>query len=339
MKNHFSLVRSKMSKAQVRWICLLSVIFLFPVLSQAQINPLADQYLINQFQINPGVAGSQRYAPVTLSTRQQWMGFIKAPTTQSITIHTTIGAKDIRFTPSGFVNKGDRSFGNIGVGGGAFKYSYGAISHTGVHFDYAYHVFIGKGRMGFGLAPVIYQFTINKDGFTLPDGTDYDPLISNKVNESLVFLDANVGAHYYDEFSYAGFSIIQLLNSTVQFGTLSFISEDSFSSNPDLASTYYLYYGRYIKLGDAFTLEPSAYLKYNTSRGVGFHVNTMVHILKNFTAGLTYRHQECIGLLAGARLDNIEVRYMFEAPISSDMPNNFTTHQIMVQFVVGQAID
>ena len=339
MINRISLVGSRNNMKLLSGLFMLAMILLLPVKNQAQITPLADQYLINQFQVNPAIAGTQRYMPVTVSTRQQWVGFSKAPTTKSISIHSVVRAKDIRFTPRGYVNKGDRSFGNVGVGGGAFNYNYGAISHTGIHLDYAYHVFMGDGRLGFGLAPTLFQFKINKDGFTLPDGTDYDPLINNQVSESLLFLDANVGLHYYDEFNYGGLSIIQLLNSTAKFGSLSFISEDRFSQNPDLASTVYMYYGRYIMLSRDFILEPSLYVKYNAQNGVRFHPNTMINIMNTFSAGLTYRHNECIGLLAGARLDNLEVRYMFEAPISSDMPNNFTSHQIMLRFIVGQPID
>lgn len=317
---------------------MLSVLIFSPVFIQAQIRPLADQYLINQFQMNPAIAGTERYAPITVNTRQQWIGFVKAPTTQAINFHSRIRAKNVRFTPRGYVNKGERSFGNIGYGGGAFNYNYGAISHTGIHAVYAYHVFFGPGRLGFGLAPVVYQFRLNKTGFTLPDGNAYDPLISGSVNESIIFLDANVGAHYYDETNYAGFSIIQLLQSGVQFGNFSFISEDHMNANPDLASTIYAYYGKHISLSPDFSLEPSAYLKYNSRNGVRFDVNTLVHIMESITAGVTFRYQECVGLLAGARLDNWEIMYMFEAPISSQMPNNFTTHQIMLKFIVGQPI-
>jgi len=289
--------------------------------------------------MNPAVAGTQRYAPITISTRQQWVGFTKAPTTQAISFHTRIRDKDVRFTPEGFVNKGVNSFGSIGVGGGAFNYSYGAISHTGFHLDYAYHIFIGQGRMAFGIAPVLYQFRLNKTGFTLPDGDAYDPLIAGDINESMIFLDANVGMHYYDDANYAGLSFIQLFQSGVQFGNFSFISEDHMSANPDLARTVYGYYGKHYKLSRDFELEPSVYLKYNPRNGIRFHLNTLVHIMNSFSAGLTFRYQECMGLLAGARLDNWEVRYMFEAPISSNMPNNFTTHQIMIRFRIGQPID
>ena len=320
------------------WL-LLALLTAIPAIVQAQINPLADQYLNNMFQMNPAIAGTERYMPLTLTTRQQWVGFSKAPTTKAISIHSRIRAKNIRFTPRGFVNKGAHSFGNVGVGGGAFDYSYGAISHTGIHLDYAYHIFIGDGRMAFGLAPVLYQFSLNKSGFIMPDGDVYDPLIDGDVNESIIFLDANVGMHYYDETSYAGLSIVQMLQSGVQFGSFSFIPEDHMNQNPDLARSIFTYYGKSFKLSPDFLLEPSVYLKYNRRYGVRFDVNALIHIMNTVSTGLTYRFREGMGLMAGVRLDNVEFRYIFEAPLTSDIPNRFTTHQVMVRFYLGQPID
>jgi type IX secretion system PorP/SprF family membrane protein len=284
------------------------------------------------------VAGTQRYMPLNLNTRQQWIGINNAPSTQSISIHRRFRAKDIRFTPRGFINKGKNSFGRVGLGGGVFNYSYGAVKHTGLHIAYAYHAFVGNGRLAFGLAPVFYQYSLNKSGFTLPDGNAIDPLM-NDPSESLLFLDVNAGMHYYDPDNYAGFSIIQLLNSTVQFGDLSFESLDNMAQNPDLASSIYAYYGRYIEISRDFMLEPSLWVKFNQQSGFRFDTNAIFHLQDLFQAGISYKFQESLGLLVGLHLDNLQIRYLFEAPISSQVPNRYTTHQIMVNFNLGEPID
>lgn len=306
---------------------------------RAQISPLSDQYLLNPFQTNPAIAGTQRYMPLTINTRQQWIGMNKAPSTQSISIHRRIRAKGIRFTPGGFINKGKNSFGMIGVGGNVFNYTYGAISHTGVSLTYAYHFFVGKGRLALGLSPSIFQYSLNKTGFILPDGSNIDPAISANPSETLHFIDANAGMHYYSKNNYAGLSFIQLLNSSVQFGELSFESEDQMSQNPDLARSMYVYYGHYINFTRDLMLEPSVWLKYNAQSGVGFDINAIFHLQEVFQAGLTYRYQEHFGLLAGVTLDNLQIKYLFEAPISSKVPNHFTSHQIMINFNLGEPID
>lgn len=307
--------------------------------SRAQIAPLSDQYLINPFQTNPAIAGTERYMPLRISTRQQWIGINKAPSTQSITLHRRLRANGIRFTPRGFINRGKNSFGKVGIGGGIFNYSYGAVNHTGFSLTYAYHAFVGKGRLAFGLSPVFIQYSLNKTGFILPDGTNTDPLIANDPNESLIFLDANAGMHYYDKNGYAGLSVIQLLNSGVQFGNLSYDSEDQMSDNPDLAGTVYAYYGTYLNFSRDFMLEPSLWLKYNMQSGPRFDVNAIFHVRDILQAGLSYRFQESLGAIIGVRLDNLQIRYMFEAPFSSKIPNRYTSHQIMINFNLGQPLD
>jgi type IX secretion system PorP/SprF family membrane protein len=305
----------------------------------AQIAPLSDQYLINPFQNNPAIAGTERYMPLRITTRQQWIGIENAPSTQAITVHRRLRASKIRFTPRGFINKGKNSFGKVGIGGSIFNYSYGAVKHTGFSLTYAYHAFLGNGRLAFGLSPVFLQYSLNKSGFILPDGTNTDPLIANDPNESMIFVDANAGMHYYDENGYAGLSIVQLLNSGVQFGNLSYDSEDQMSLNPDLSRTMYAYYGTYLKINRDFMVEPSLWLKYNDQSGFRFDVNAMFNVRELLQAGLSYRFQESAGIIVGVRLDNLQIRYMFEAPFTSKIPNRYTSHQIMINFNLGEPID
>lgn len=331
----------KTTHKYVKKLLLLFSIVLFSALinpSKAQINPLSDQYLLNPFQTNPAIAGTQRFMPLNINTRQQWIGLNKAPSTQSISLHRRIRAKKFRFTPKGFINRGNNSFGNVGVGGGIFNYRYGAISHTGVSVAYAYHIFLGGGRLAFGIAPTYFQYSLNKTGFILPEPDVTDPLLSTP-GESLHFIDANVGMHYYSENNYAGFSVVQLMNSTVQFGELSFTSEDHMSLNPDLARTMYAYYGHYINITRDFMLEPSVWVKLNTQSGVRFDANAIFHVQEVLQAGATFRYKESFGLLVGVRLDNLQIRYLFEAPLGSMVPNRYTSHQIMINFNLGEPID
>ena len=288
--------------------------------------------------VNPAVAGTERYAPLMLSTRQQWIGWEGAPGTQSVTFHTRLRAKSLFYTPQGFRNKGKNSFGKIGVGGGFFNYTYGAVSHMGVHLDYAYHVFVGNGRLAMGLAPIFFQYRLNKSNFTMPDSNIPDPLLEDPT-EVFSFLDANAGLHYYQDNFYLGLSVIQLLNSSVKFGDYSFPKTEDPSENPDLARTLYLYSGMTFELSRDMILEPSVYLKFNARTGIRFDVNTQIVLQERFFAGVSYRFLESAGLLAGVRLDNMQVRYLFEIPLSSQIPNRFSNHSIGIGFNIGQPIE
>ena len=86
-------------------------------------------------------------------------------------------------------------------------------------------------------------------------------------------------------------------------------------------------------------LEPSVYLKFNARTGIRFDVNTQIVLQERFFAGVSYRFLESAGLLAGVRLDNMQVRYLFEIPLSSQIPNRFSNHSIGIGFNIGQPIE
>jgi type IX secretion system PorP/SprF family membrane protein len=295
----------------------------------AQVSPLADQYLINSFLTNPALAGTGSKNPLSISARQQWLGMSGAPSWQSATYHRTLNARQQHFNPRGFVNKGDNQFGKVGLGGGLFSVKYGAISQVGMHLDYAYHVFLGTGRLSFGLAPMYFQYVINKSGFITPDGTTPDPMIDGDAREVLHFIDVNAGVHYSSGLAFAGFSAVQLFNSSVSFGDLSFPSLGEFSDNPWLARSFFLYGGVTPEISKNIVLEPSLVVKYNGKTGPGFQLNLKAIINENFQVGLLYQYQESAGFFAGVRFNDLIFRYQFELPIGSDMQARFTTNSIL----------
>jgi type IX secretion system PorP/SprF family membrane protein len=304
------------------------------VVLRAQVSPLADQFLINPFLTNPAFTGTETRAPLTIAARQQWLGIKGAPAWQSATWNSNLRAEKEHFNPRGFVNKGDNSFGNVGVGAGVFNVKYGAISQVGIHLDYAYHVYLGNGRLSFGLAPMYQQYVINKTGFIPPDGSNPDPLINGAVKEIVHFIDVGAGIHYFSDKFFTGFSVVQLFNSAVSFGDLSFPNSGDFYDNPWLARSFYLYAGWTPAVSRNVNLVPSVVWKYNGQTGVGFQVNLMAVFNKTFQAGLLYRFRESTGFFAGIRAGDLIFRYQFEAPLGTAILTRFTNSQILVGYLL-----
>jgi type IX secretion system PorP/SprF family membrane protein len=304
----------------------------------AQVHPFTDQYLLNLYQLNPAVAGTERYAPLTFNTRQQWIGFGGAPSTQSVTYHTRLRAKGMYYTNRGFRNKGKNSFGKIGLGGGFFNYSYGSVSQTGIHFDYAYHISLDRGRLALGLAPSLYQYRLNKlGGLTFADPNE--PLLSDSTyTGSLFYIDFNAGAHYYSDEFYAGVSLIQLVGSQVKFGDFVFPDEENPFRNPDLSRSVYAYAGYYFDINRDIRIEPMVLLKYHPDKKFRFDLNATFHYRDVFMAGAGYRWKESFTAFAGVRLDNFAVRYLFEIPTIKNL-YRFTSHTIQITFNLGQPIE
>jgi len=66
---------------------LLVLGVLFSINSFAQQEPLFTQYYVNDMAINPAISGSKTYNPLTIQTRQQWLGFEGAPLSTNISYH------------------------------------------------------------------------------------------------------------------------------------------------------------------------------------------------------------------------------------------------------------
>jgi type IX secretion system PorP/SprF family membrane protein len=314
------------------WVLLL---LLGALPGKGQTNAFADQYLLNPFLLNPAIAGTGQYGTLSLTTRQQWSGWNDAPASQSVTFHTRwMKAKDW-FNPLGFVNKGKNSFSKVGIGGGFFHESYGVFHQTGIHLDYSYHVFLGKGRVSFGLSPTLFQ--LGTSSIVLADQND--PYLADPVRS--FFLDFNAGVHYFSKTEYAGLSLVQLANSAIKFGNYGFPENEDPSLNPGLARSVYAYGGKYFMLDRSLRLqlEPMAMVKLNAREGFRFDAGAFVHLRDQFQAGIIYSHQRGMMLSAGVILDNLSFRYIFEAPFFADIPNRYTTHQIQIAINIGQPLD
>ena len=318
-------------------------LLLLPIVLIGQIHPLADQYIMNFFQVNPAVAGVIRYDPLVINARQQGLKWEHAPSSQSVTYQSKLFKEKDYFNNRGFLNRGENAFGKIGFGLGLFNYSYGSVRQTGFHLDYSYHVFVGNGRLSFGLSPVFmlfranfsdnsFLFDENPDDLWLPQGND--PI-------SVSFLDFNAGVHYYSETVTLGFSCIQMFNSSIRLkGQYGFPTLEKPVLNPDLSRSFYGYGAYLFNINRAFQVEPMLMLKYNanTINNFRFDVTATAYILNDFQAGVSYKWADGVAAFMGIRLYKLQVRYLFELPLSGKTPRSFTSHMIQVGFNLGQKI-
>ncbi len=313
-------------------------LFVFASLSwqncPGQVRLFSDQFLINDFFINPAITGTLRKSPLAVSARQQWMGVKTAPVYENITFHKSLVEKGQRFNQRGFLNRGENSFGKIGVGAGLWNQKYGSVNQLGIHLNYAYHVYLDKGRLSFGLAVLYQQLAINTGNFIRPDGNMTDDLLDPATNEVTHFVDASPGIHYYSNYFFAGASVIQLFNSKVRFGD--YISSPLNDSNRNLflPRTFYLYGGMTPVIGRDFILKPSIILKYSEPARFSFQANLVVTILENFDVGLLYRFKESLGFFIGIKASNVLIRYQFESPLGSSLKSRYLTNQVLIGYLL-----
>jgi type IX secretion system PorP/SprF family membrane protein len=323
----------------------ISVWFLLlPIILTAQIHPLADQYMMNFFQVNPAIAGVIRYDPLIINARQQGLKWARSPGSQSVSYQSKLFKEKSYFNNRGFLNRGKNAFGKIGVGLGLFNYSYGSISQTGFHLDYSYHVFVGDGRLSFGLSPVFLQFRANfaDDSFVFDENPDDLWLPQGNDPISASFIDFNAGVHYYSETLTLGFSCIQMFNSSIHLkGEYGLPTSEKPIMNPDLSRSFYGYGAYLFTINPDFQVEPLVMLKYNAGtidNKFRFDITTTAYILSGFQTGISYRWKEGVAAFAGVRFNKIQVRYLFELPLAGNIPPGFTSHMIQVGFTLGETI-
>src|SRR5438128_12249571 len=81
----------------------------------AQQRPYYTQYILNNYIINPAVAGIENYWDVKASHRHQWVGLNGAPVTTYVTIQGPLSKNDMdnRENPTSFHPQGENPRGHV----------------------------------------------------------------------------------------------------------------------------------------------------------------------------------------------------------------------------------
>ena len=256
----------KFFKYYIGILCMCS--FLMPNLILSQQTPLHNQYIYNPLIINPSFAGVSAISSVNLTSRSQWIGFAD-------------GINTISFS-------GNYALSEIhGVGGTLFQDNTGAIRITGLELDYSFKFpLISDYNLSLGLGLVPYQYLYNADQVNHNmegnlNGNIYDPALDN--SEKKTNLDANFGLFVYNDFLYAGLSVINLLQSS----TLSNLGEGA--PNQLVRHVYALIGYNYFNTSSKIGLEQNILMR-NTSRsGAQFDFNVKASFNELFWLSCGYR--------------------------------------------------
>ena len=111
-------------------IFLLGGFFIVKAQQRAQYS----NYVMNNFVLNPAVAGSYTYWNAKIGHREQWLGLDGAPKTSFISVQGAIGH------PAAKRRSRWKKTGHHGVGAYAYYDKLGPLSWTGAFIAYAYHI-------------------------------------------------------------------------------------------------------------------------------------------------------------------------------------------------------
>lgn len=197
---------------------LIIICIIYPASIQAQQLPRYSQYVLNEFLVNPSIAGVDGRTSLNFVGRKEWIGFApNTPETYSLSTQTRIlkSKSSIKSNAFGRVFKGG-SKGRVGLGLNVFSDNNAAIKQTGIQLTYAYHLFIQNTQLSFGLSGTLQQYKISKDEARLKDQSD---ALYALLGRGTLIPDASFGVSLMDPKFHIGLSVSQLFQSKVKFSS------------------------------------------------------------------------------------------------------------------------
>ena len=293
----------------------------------AQLLPLYSQYVLNAFMVNPAVAGHDGYTSFNTTARQQWLGFSEAPRTYSASWQTRVMRRSYKIInrPVKSENRLKPSTkGRVGLGAYIINDVVAKVARTGFSFTYAYHIFLGRQQLSFGLAGKAFQYRIDND--QLHFGEDGDPVL-NDFNPVAYSPDAAVGIFFQDPSYFVGFSISNLLQTSLKTGG---------NDIGDQTDRHYWLMGGYrFRLSDILELEPGTLLKTTENWNPQGDFTVKLYFDEQFWGGLSYRTDKSMILLLGVKIDGLHFGYSFDWAFSEIGHFNYGSHEIVLAYKIG----
>lgn len=293
---------------KMKKLTLLFVSIFMGSMLQAQQLPQLSQFMINDFAVNPAIAGMNDYYQIKTSVRNQWVGIEDAPKTTLLSIY-------------------GKSSDHVGLGGSVFNDQTGPTSRAGASLTYAYHFnFTDEVKMAMALSAGFTQFKIDKEGWNTYHVAD--PLMGGGEVVNLV-PDATFGLNIYEKDKwYLGVAVPQLLNSK-----LTLIDEDYAIISPtmdgSLARHIYVMGMYNIEVDHYWDLQPSVLFKTVSNQNqIDMGLKTIYS--DKFWMGMDYRtNGDIVALLGFMIQDKFMIGYSYDVA-NSDM-NIATTgsHEFM----------
>jgi type IX secretion system PorP/SprF family membrane protein len=313
----------------VRRPAFILFFFLIGNLTFGQQLPLFSQYLYNKFLINPAVAGSDGYTSVSLTAREQWVGYSGAPRTfsfswQTRTLKKNFILKQTRVKREIFRPKSD---GKVGFGGYIFSDKNGLIQRTGFQVAYAYHTWLQQGtQLSFGLALTGYYYKIDEKQINFEDPNE--PWLNNNLRRGIFVPDVTFGAYLLNAKYSLGFSADQLSEASAKIGGPAY-------KNFSMSRQYYLFGSYDFSQGSYTIIQPSFLIKMSEQFKPQADIGATYIYNQGFWAGLAYRTSGAIIANIGVKYQNMFFGYAFDFTLQEIQRITYGTHELTVALKFG----
>jgi type IX secretion system PorP/SprF family membrane protein len=323
-------------------LLIVSVIF-----ANAQAKSSYNQYILNNYILNPAQAGIENYTDIKISTRNQWTGINGAPVTTYVSMHKPIGKTDYNTSATSNNVPGQNPRGkeywreytapdpHHGIGMIAMVDKAGYINRWNLSATYAYHKPIGiKTTIAAGFTAGISGINLDRTKATFADDGVTDQALGLSIGDTRkVKPEIGAGLMIYSAKFFAGISVLNIIP-----GKAKFTSADKFGTY--FTPNYFAMLGYRISVGEDFTLIPSVMVQYWQPQLLGGHANAKLLYLDKAWIGGSYRYSDFLrgySAMAGFNISNtFNVGYSYEVATNSRL-RTYTgnTHEIIFGFTIG----
>jgi type IX secretion system PorP/SprF family membrane protein len=313
----------------VRKLAFILFLFLIGNLTFGQQLPLFSQYLYNKFLINPAVAGSDGYTSVSLTAREQWVGYAGAPRTFSFSWQTRMLKKSfiLKQTKVKRAVYRPKSDGKVGFGGYIFSDKNGLIQRTGFQVAYAYHMWLQKNtQLSFGLAFTGYYYKIDETQINFEDPNE--PWMNNNLRRGIFVPDLTFGAYLLNANYSLGFSADQLSEASAKIGGPAY-------KNFSMSRQYYLFGSYDFSLSSNTIIQPSFLLKMSEQIKPQADIGATYIYNQGFWVGLAYRTSGALIANIGVKFQNMFFGYAYDYTLQEIQSITYGTHEITVALKFG----
>ena len=310
---------------------IFSVFFQYGI---AQQTPIYSQYVLNEFIINPSVAGVDGMTTINLTGRKQWLGWEFAPETYSVSVSTRILKSmspfvDRKNPGAASIKKG--SSGRVGLGAAVVKDRNGAIDRTSINLSYAYHIPMYHKQLSFGLTMLLNQLRIDEELAQVGDPNDP---VNSLIGASTYSPDAGFGIDYSTPKYHAGISVFNLFQSPVKFGEQSIgYKELKQIRHYHLLTTY----RNTFKSTPKWEYEPSIVARGNEKLQGSAELSVRFIYEKEYWFGFSYRSSKDIIILMGIKLNKMYFGYSFDYGFSDISKLSYGSHEIVMAIKLGDS--
>ena len=315
--------------------------------AMTQAKPFYSQYILNNFILNPAVAGIENYTDIKLSHRNQWVGIKGAPVTTYFSVHGALNKTDYNTSATSLEVPGQNPRGkqyrnnytapkaHHGLGFTAINDQTGFVSRLSVYGSYAYHQPLSvKTTLSAGFTAGFSNTSLDRSKIDFADLDPSDPAIGYNSGELKSFKpEVGVGLWLYGPDYFAGISVLNIIP-----GKANFVSNNKYGSS--FTPNIFITAGYRFALSDEVNALPSVMLQIWQPQLYGIHTNLKLQYLDKFWLGGSYRISNLISgysAMAGVNISNtFNLGYAYESSPNSRI-SSYTknTHEIILGFILG----